>query len=128
MRADGAVGGLELNPDRTMDCVGSECGDSEFDQQRLSGLDALRVPRRALPATRRSSLCSTRPRPIPAWTGTHALSSVVQPLDPTLGKFFEDYTTARLTGNFTFAALAGVLPKTQGYDRRRLVERRTSRR
>ena len=33
---------------------------------------------------------------------------------PTLGKFFEDYTTARLTGNFTFDALAGVLPKTQG--------------
>ena len=47
-------------------------------------------------------------------TGTQALSSVVQPLGPTLGKFFEDYTTARLTGNFTSVVLAGVLPQTQG--------------
>ena len=31
----------------------------------------------------------------------------------TLGKFFEDYTTHRLTGNFSFPVLAGVLPQTQ---------------
>jgi hypothetical protein len=49
----------------------------------------------------------------PALSGTEVLSSVVTPLGPTLGKFFEDYTTARLTGNFTLTALAGVLPKTQ---------------
>ena len=32
VRANAAAGGLEQNPDRTMDCVGSECGDSEFDR------------------------------------------------------------------------------------------------
>ena len=37
VRADGAAGGLELNPDRTMDCVGSECGDSEFDRNGYPG-------------------------------------------------------------------------------------------
>ena len=50
----------------------------------------------------------------PALSGTQALSAVVQPLGTTLGKFFEDYTTARLTGNFTSELLAGVLPQTQG--------------
>ena len=37
VRANGAAGGLELNPDRTMDCVGSECGDSEFDRNGYPG-------------------------------------------------------------------------------------------
>ena len=57
----------------------------------------------------------------PALTGTQALSAVVQPLGTTLGKFFEDYTTARMTGNFTSDLLAGVLPQTQALDRRGLA-------
>ena len=113
VRADGAAGGLELNPDRTMDCVGSECGDSEFDRNGYPGWMLFEyLAERFGDAKVKSVLDAAAANP--GWTGTHALSSVVQPLGPTLGKFFEDYTTARLTGNFTLVALAGVLPKTQG--------------
>ncbi len=112
VRANAAVGGLELNPDRTLDCVGSECGDSEFDRNGYPGWMLFEyLAERFGDAKVKSVLDAAAANP--GWTGTQALSSVVQPLGPTLGKFFEDYTTARLTGNFTSATLAGVLPKTQ---------------
>jgi hypothetical protein len=112
VRANAEAGGLEPNPDRTMDCVGSECGDSEFDRNGYPGWMLFEyLAERYGDAKVKSVLDAAATNP--AWTGTQALSSVVQPLGPTLGKFFEDYTTARLTGNFTYTALAGVLPKTQ---------------
>ncbi|MGZ8692725.1 MAG: hypothetical protein ACXWZT_08335 [Gaiellaceae bacterium] len=113
VRADTAAGGLEQNPDRTMDCAGSECGDTEFDRNGYSGWMLFEyLAERFGDATVKSVLDAAAANP--GWTGTQALSSVVQPLGPALGKFFEDYTTARLTGNFTSVVLAGVLPQTQG--------------
>jgi hypothetical protein len=113
VRADTAVVGLELSPDRTMDCVGSECGDSEFDKNGYPGWMLFEyLAERFGDAKVKSVLDAAAVNP--SWTGTEALSSVVQPLGATLGKFFEDYTTARLTGNFASPVLAGVLPKTQG--------------
>jgi hypothetical protein len=113
VRANAEAGGLELNPDRTMDCVGSECGDSEFDRNGYPGWMLFEyLAERFGDAKVKSVLDAAAANP--GWSGTQALSSVVTPLGPTLGKFFEDYTTARLTGNFTYTALAGVLPKTQG--------------
>jgi hypothetical protein len=121
VRADSAVGGLEQNPDRTMDCVGSTCGDSEFDRNGYPGwvlFEYLAETDPAYnpddPASRALKVKALLDAAVanPGWTGTRALGSVVQPT--TLGKFFEDYTTARLTGNFTSAVLAGVLPQTQG--------------
>ena len=113
VRAENAIGGLEQNPGRTMDCVGSVCGDTEFDQNGYpGGCSSSTSPN--VSATARSSPSSTHPPPPPPSTGTQALSAVVQPLGTTLGKFFEDYTTARMTGNFTSELLAGVLPQTQG--------------
>jgi hypothetical protein len=112
VRANAAAGGLEQNSDRTMDCVGSECGDTEFDRNGYPGWMLFEyLAERFGDAKVKSVLDAAAANP--GWTGTHDLSSVVQPLGPTLGKFFEDYTTARLTGNFTSAALAGVLPQTQ---------------
>jgi len=112
VRANAAVGGLELNPDRTLDCVGSECGDSEFDRNGYPGWMLFEyLAERFGDAKVKSVLDAAAANP--GWTGTQALSSVVQPLGPTLEKFFEDYTTARLTGNFTSTTLSGVLPKTQ---------------
>jgi hypothetical protein len=113
VRADGAVGGLELNPDRTMDCVGSECGDSEFDKNGYPGWMLFEYLAERFGDAKVKSVLDTAAANS-GWTGTRVLSSVVQPLGPTLGKFFEDYTTARLTGNFTSLVLAGVLPATQG--------------
>jgi hypothetical protein len=112
VRANAAAGGLEQNPDRTLDCVGSECGDTEFDRNGYPGWMLFEyLAERFGDAKVKSVLDAAAANPL--WTGTKALSSVVQPLGPTLGKFFEDYTTARLTGNFTYLALAGVLPQTQ---------------
>ena len=112
VRANAAAGGLEQNPDRTMDCVGSECGDSEFDRNGYPGWMLFQyLAERFGDAKVKSVLDAAAANP--GWTGTQALSSVVQPLGPALGKFFEDYTTARLTGSFTSTALAGVLPQTQ---------------
>ena len=120
VRANAAVGGLELNPDRTMDCVGSECGDSEFDRNGYPGwmlFEFLGDTDSAFnandPASKAAKVKAVLDAAAanPGWTGTQALSSVVQPT--TLAKFFENYTTARLTGNFTSVALAGVLPQTQ---------------
>jgi hypothetical protein len=111
VRADTAAGGLEVNPDRTLDCVGSECGDSEFDRNGYPGWMLFEhLAERFGDAKVKAVLDAAAANP--GWTGTRALSSVVQPT--TLGRFFEDYTTARLTGNFTYVVLAGVLPQTQG--------------
>jgi hypothetical protein len=112
VRANAEAGGLELNPDRTMDCVGSECGDSEFDRNGYPGWMLFEYLAERFGDAKVKSVLDTAAAN-PAWSGTEVLSSVVTPLGPTFGKFFEDYTTARLTGNFTLAALAGVLPKTQ---------------
>jgi hypothetical protein len=114
VRANAAAGGLELNPDRTMDCVGSECGDTEFDRNGYPGwmlFEYLAERPGSSDAKVKAVLDAAAANP--GWSGTQALSSVVQALGSTLGKFFEDYTTARLTGNFTYEALAGVLPQTQ---------------
>ena len=111
VRADAAVGGLELSPDRTMDCVGAECGDSEFDKNGYPGWMLFEYLAESSGDAKVKSVLDAAAAN-PGWTGTQALSSVVQPT--TLGKFFENYTTARLTGNFTSLVLAGVLPQTQG--------------
>src|SRR6185437_9388043 len=37
VRAESAIGDLEQNPDRTMDCVGSVCGDTDFDRNGYPG-------------------------------------------------------------------------------------------
>jgi hypothetical protein len=107
-RANNAAGGLELNPDRTMDCVGSECGDSEFDRNGYPGWMLFEYLAERFGDAKTKTVLETA-----APTGTQALSAVVTSLGPTLGKFFEDYTTKRMTGSFTLPALAGVLPKTQ---------------
>jgi hypothetical protein len=111
VRADAAVGGLDLSPDRTMDCVGSECGDSEFDKNGYPGWMLFEYLAESSGEAKVKSVLDAAAAN-PGWTGTQALSSVVQPT--TLGKFFENYTTARLTGNFTSPVLAGVLPQAQG--------------
>jgi hypothetical protein len=112
VRADAAAGGLEKSPDRTLDCVGSQCGDTEFDRNGYPGWILFEyLAERFGDAKVKSVLDAAAANP--GWTGTQDLSSVVQPLGPTLGKFFEDYTTARLTGSLTSPVVAGVLPQTQ---------------
>jgi hypothetical protein len=113
VRAESAIGGLEQNPDRTMDCVGSSCGDTEFDRNGYPGWMLFEYLAERFGDSKVKSVLDTAAA-TPVLSGTQALSAVVQPLGTTLGKFFEDYTTARMTGNFTSELLAGVLPQTQG--------------
>src|SRR5207244_1899900 len=37
VRANADASGTEANPDRTLDCVGSECGDTEYDRNGYPG-------------------------------------------------------------------------------------------
>jgi hypothetical protein len=108
VRADGAAGGVEVNPDRTLDCVGSECGDTEFDRNGYPGWMLFEyLSERYGDAKIKQIWDNLAATPM---SGTQALASV---LPTNLGDFFNDYTKERLTGNFTSPALAGVLPQTQ---------------
>ena len=103
-RANADAGGTELNPDRTLDCVGSECGDSEYDKNGYPGWMLFEyLAERYGDSKVRDVWTQAVSTPV----GTTALANV---LPVSLASFFNDYTTARLTGNFTFAALAGQLP------------------
>ena len=122
---DDAVGGEEQNPDRTMDCVGSVCGDTSSTRTATpAGCSSSTSPSVIGDSTVKTVLDISR-RQSAALSGTQALSAVVPATGTTLGKFFEDYTTARLTGNFTSELLAGRAAADPGLDRRRArLERR----
>src|SRR5207247_4906959 len=50
----------------------------------------------------------------PLVTGVQTCALPILVLPISLGTFFNDYTTARLTGNFTSPVLAGTLPTEYG--------------
>jgi hypothetical protein len=107
VRAVKDEGGAEVNPDRAVDCVGAECGDSEFDKNGYPGWMlfeylAERYGDSKVKAVWDQAVAN------PAAAGTTDLTNV---LPVSLASFFNDYTTARLTGSFTLAALKGQLPE-----------------
>jgi hypothetical protein len=106
VKAEGAAGGLEFNPDRTLDCVGAECGDTEFDKNGYPGWMLFEYLTEHYGDGKIKDILSAAPM-----TGTQALASVL-PATVKLQDFFNDYTTARLNGNFSSPALAGVLPQS----------------
>ena len=106
VKAEGAAGGLEFNPDRTLDCVGSECGDSEFDKNGYPGWMLFEYLTEHYGDAKIKDILSAAPM-----TGTQALASVL-PASVKLQDFFNDYTTARLNGNFSSPALTEVLPQS----------------
>jgi hypothetical protein len=106
VKAEGAAGGLESNPDRTLDCVGSECGDTEFDKNGYPGWMLFEYLTEHYGDAKIRDILSAAPM-----TGTQALASVL-PASVKLQDFFNDYTTARLNGNFSSPALADVLPQS----------------
>jgi len=106
VKADGAAGGLEFNPDRTLDCVGAECGDAEFDKNGYPGWMLFEYLTEHYGDAKIKDILSAAPM-----TGTQALASVL-PAPVKLQDFFNDYTTARLNGDFSSPALAGVLPQS----------------
>jgi hypothetical protein len=108
VRAEGAIGGVEVNSDRTLDCVGAECGDTEYDKNGYPGWMLFEyLAERYGDAKVKQVWDNLAATPM---SGTKALASA---LPTSLGDFFNDYTTARLNGNFTSPVLAGVLPPAQ---------------
>jgi hypothetical protein len=107
VRADLAAGGDEANPDRTLDCVGSECGDTDFDRNGYPGWMLFEYLAERYGDAKVRAVWDQAASSGPGTPGTTILAAV---LPISLGTFFNDYTTARLTGNFTSPVLAGTLP------------------
>jgi hypothetical protein len=109
IRANNAAGGFGVNPDRTLDCVGTRCGDTEYDKNGYPGWMlfeylAERYGDAKVKAVWDQAAAS------PGAPGTTDLANVL-PSGTSLASFFNDYTTARMTGNFTMASLAGSRPQ-----------------
>jgi hypothetical protein len=111
VRADLAAGGVEANPDRTLDCVGAECGDTEFDKNGYPGWMLFEYLAERYGDAKVRAVWDQAALSGPGTPGTTILAAV---LPISLGDFFNDYTTARLTGNFTSPVLAGTLPTAWG--------------
>ncbi|HSC73147.1 MAG TPA: hypothetical protein VLB89_03195 [Gaiellaceae bacterium] len=109
VRASKAEGGEEQNPDRTLDCVGSRCGDTDFDKNGYPGWMlfeylAERYGDGDVRAVWDQAVAN------PGAPGTTDLANVL-PAGTSLASFFNDYTTARMTGSFTISSLAGTRPE-----------------
>ncbi|TML98314.1 MAG: hypothetical protein E6G03_00485 [Actinobacteria bacterium] len=111
VRANLAAGGDEANPDRTVDCVGAECGDTDFDKNGYPGWMLFEYLAERYGDAEVRAVWDQAALSAPGTPGTTILGAV---LPVSLGNFFNDYTTARLTGNFTSPVLAGVLPTPYG--------------
>lgn len=111
VRANLAAGGDEANPDRTVDCVGAECGDTDFDKNGYPGWMLFEYLAERYGDAKVRAVWDQAAVSGPGTPGTTILSAV---LPISLGNFFNDYTTARLTGNFTSPVLAGTLPIAYG--------------
>jgi hypothetical protein len=107
VRADLATGGDEANPDRTMDCVGAECGDTDFDKNGYPGWMLFEYLAERYGDAKVRAVWDQAAVSGPGTPGTTILAAV---LPVSLDTFFNDYTTARLTGNFTSPLLGGTLP------------------
>jgi hypothetical protein len=106
IRANQAVSGFGVNPDRTIDCVGTRCGDTEYDKNGYPGWMLFEYLAEQYGDQKVRDVweqAKTTP------SGAAAVAAVL-PSGTSLAQFFNDYTTARLTGNFTLPGLKGVLP------------------
>jgi hypothetical protein len=112
VRADKAAGGEEKNPDRTLDCVGSRCGDTEFDKNGYPGWMLFEYLAEQYGDGAVKAVWDRAQSQLPLLPpGTDDLDFVLQSHGTSLTPFFNAYTTARMTGNFTLALLTGSRPE-----------------
>ena len=101
------------NSDRTADCVGTECGNTDFDRAGYPSWVLFEY------LTQRFGSSYQDPAPVKSIvTNLGASASGAAAVQAYLGattleKFFNDFATARLTGNFAPATIKGFLPQTQ---------------
>ncbi|HZC29161.1 MAG TPA: hypothetical protein VE269_05420, partial [Gaiellaceae bacterium] len=104
---------LGSDPERTADCVGGECGDTELDRNGYPGWLLFEYLSERFGADAVKAVW-TEAAAHPASSGVADLANVLDTTyGTTLSSFFNDYATARLNGNFAVAALKDVLPTTQ---------------
>ena len=110
VRANNAAGGTETSPDRTLDCVGSRCGDSEYDKNGYPGWMLIEYLAERYGDAKVKALWD-RAAANPGASGVTDLTAV---LDVPIATFYNDYANKRLKGDFTFLPLASALPATIG--------------
>ena len=110
VRATRAEGGAEKNPDRTLDCVGSRCGDTEFDKNGYPGWMLFEYLAERYGDAKVKAVWA-RAQANPGQAGTTVLDNELLASGTTLASFFNDYATARMTGNFTLPALKDTRPE-----------------
>jgi len=109
VRAGQDLAGEEINPDRTLDCVGSECGDADFDRNGYPGWMLFEyLAERYGEASVKSVWDQIAASP--GTSGVAALGAFL-PSGTTVARFFNDYTTARMTGAFSLPLLVGSAPQ-----------------
>ena len=107
VRANKAAGGSETTIGRSLDCVGSSCGDSEYDKNGYPGWMLIEyLAERYNDAKVKALWDQVAANPGPATTNLAAV------LDVPLATFYNDFANARMTGSFTHAALKGTVPAT----------------
>lgn len=108
VRANNAAGGTENAPDRTLDCVGSRCGDSEYDKNGYPGWMLIEYLAERYNDAKVKAVWD-QAAANPGALGTTDLAAV---LDVPLATFYNDFANKRLKGDFTFPPLAAALPAT----------------
>jgi hypothetical protein len=108
-RATGAAGGVGAGAGGSLDCVGGQCGDSKAEQNGYPSWLLFEYLTERYYDDSKVRAVWAQAMANPAAAATSDLAAVI---DVPLATFYNDFATARLTGNFTFAPLAGVLPAT----------------
>jgi hypothetical protein len=110
IRANKAVTGFGVNPDRTLECVGTRCGDTEYDKNGYPGWMLFEYLAERYGDQAVKDLWD-RAQAVPLNPGTDDLEFVLQSHGTSLAPFFNAYTTARMTGDFTLTGLVGSRPE-----------------
>jgi hypothetical protein len=110
VRANKAESGEGVNPDRTLDCVAAHCGDTEFDKNGYPGWMLFEYLAERFHDDGKVKAVWDQAVANPLAPGTTDLDNVLQAQGTSLPAFFNDYTTARMTGSFTLTPLAGSRP------------------
>ncbi len=100
--------------DNTGDCVGGDCGSVPYDQAGDPGWTFMEYLNERFGADAIKALFTDGAvlgQPSPA--ATQYVSDVLTSHGTTFNQFFNDYTVARLTGNFTIDSIKGLLPVSQ---------------
>jgi hypothetical protein len=112
VRANRAAGGDEHNPDRSLDCIGSVCGDTDFDKASYPGWMLIEYLAERYPEKdNRVKTLWDNAVANPGALGTTVLAATI---DGPLATFYNDFSNARMMGDFTYPVLKGALPVTYG--------------